>query len=92
MSFTYNIKSECICKSDARIGKDFIFIKDKTYSAEFEFYTNPETNRINGGFRSVKVLDEAGNYRDISKAVFNICFHTKVSLRDDKLKKLMDDE
>jgi len=69
-----------------------LYIEGKWYDAEFEVYSNPETNRINGGFRDVWVYDETGHRRSLAKAVFGAVFHNTTDLRDSQINDIINED
>lgn len=68
-----------------------IYIKDKWYDAEFEYYPNEEINRINGGYRKVWVYDETGNRRQVNKGEYGAVFYKTEDLRDNQINNIIDE-
>ena len=69
-----------------------LYIDGKWYEAEFETYSNPDTNRINGGYRDVWVYDETGHRRSLAKAVFGAVFHNITDLRDSQINDIINED
>jgi hypothetical protein len=71
------------------------FIKDKWYDVEYEIHSNPETARINGGYRKIWVVNESGKRVEFGSTHIRIMFHNeynKTDMRESQIDNILNDD